>query len=444
MAESETIVAVRERDIDALFSGYQLNLLGGRGRELAMLLFLCFPVAAQNVTIYNTFLPGNTYLCCYGEPIAGSAVANVASLVYASQVAAPFTPTGNFTLTQIDLPFHIYASGPYTNAINLSLNQDSNGVPGGALETWSGIMPPSAVGGTSSVVTTVYPAFSVPLLAGKQYWIVASPAASNTLELWVLNAGDGTGPRGRMALNQGLGWVVQVLQSGNVAFDVRGTPTSAYLTNALRVPQIVDGAGWKTRFAITNTDQVPITFKFQFWGEGGAPLAFPVLNGTPGVLSGTLTPGGSFFAESPGTASMLLQGWAEIASSGRIGVSAIYQFSAGSSRDSLGTEIAVPSTNSAAMAFDNTQGNATAIAVANTNPTQPLTVSMMFVTDSGAQSTISLVLQPRTRQAFVTATMNPAIADAHGLIKFSAPSSDMAVMGLQFTPSGQFTSAGSF
>jgi hypothetical protein len=69
---------------------------------------------------------------------------------------------------------------------------------------------------------------------------------------------------------------------------------------------------------------------------------------------------------------------------------------------------------------------------------------MLFVTDSGAQSTISILLPPLTRQAFVAATMNPAIADARGLANFSAPSSDMAVMGLEFTPTGQFTSAGSF
>ena len=236
----------------------------------------------------------------------------------------------------------------------------------------------------------------------------------------------------------------KTFRSDGLAFDVRGTPTSEYFTNALRVPQIVDGGGWKTRFVIANTDQVPITFNFQFWGEDGASLPFPVLNGTPGVLSGTLEPGGSFFAESPGTASMLQQGWAEIASSGSIGVSAIYQFSTGGSRDSLGTEIAAPSTDSVAMTFDYTQGNATAIAVANTNPTQPLTVSMRFATDSGVNSTISLVLPPHTRQAFVAASMNPTIATSRGSIKFSAPSPDMAVMGLQFTSGGQFTSVGLF
>jgi hypothetical protein len=90
------------------------------------------------------------------------------------------------------------------------------------------------------------------------------------------------------------------------------------------------------------------------------------------------------------------------------------------------------------------RGCLTAIAVANTNPTQPLTVSMLFATDSGANSTISLVLPPHTRRAFVAAPLNPTIATSRGSIKFSAPSSDMAVMGLQFTSGGQFTSAGSY
>ena len=215
-------------------------------------------------------------------------------------------------------------------------------------------------------------------------------------------------------------------------------------TSALRVPQLVDGAGWNTRFAIINTDQVPVTFTFQFWGQNGTPLAFPILNGTPGVLTGTLSPGASFFAQSPGTSTTLQQGWAEIASSGQIGVTAIYQFNNGSPRDSLGTEIATLSSNSILVPFDNTQGNVTAIAIANTNSTQALTVSILFETDGGAQSTSSLVLQPHTQQTFVAPTLNPAVAGFRGSIKFTAPTADIAVVGLEFTPAGQFTSLGTF
>jgi probable HAF family extracellular repeat protein len=220
--------------------------------------------------------------------------------------------------------------------------------------------------------------------------------------------------------------------------------SSQSFTSALRVPQIVDGAGWNVRFAVINTDQVPVTFTFQFWGQNGSLLPFPILNGTPGVLTGTLAPGASFFAQSPGTSATLLQGWAEIASSGQIGVTTIYQFNDGSARDSTGTEIASLSSDSVLMPFDNTQGNATAIAIANTNSTQALTVNLLFQTDGGAQSTTSLVLQPHTQQTFVAPTLNPAVAGLRGSIKFTAPTADIAVVGLEFTSSGQFTSLGTF
>lgn len=220
--------------------------------------------------------------------------------------------------------------------------------------------------------------------------------------------------------------------------------SSQSFTSALRVPQILDGSGWSVRFAIVNTDQVPVTYTFQFWNQNGTLLPFPILNGTPGVLTGTLAPGASYFAQSPGTSTILQQGWAEIASSGQIGVTTIYQFNDGSQRDSIGTEIATLSSNSILMPFDNTQNDVTAVAIANTNSTQTITVSMLFVTDGGAQSNASLVLQPHTQQTFVAPILNPAVAGVRGSIKFTAPTADISVVGLEFTPTGQFTSLGTF
>jgi hypothetical protein len=220
--------------------------------------------------------------------------------------------------------------------------------------------------------------------------------------------------------------------------------TSLVFTNALRVPQIVDGAGWKTRFAIINTDQVPVSFTFRFWDDTGNALLFPLVNGAPGVLSGTLAPGSSLFAQSAGTSSTLQEGWAEVASSGQIGVTTIYQYNVGGPRDSLGAGIASASSGSILMPFDNTQGSTTAVGIANTNPTQTLALSMLFETDGGTQSNISLVLQPHAHQAFVIPVLNPAVAGLRGSIHFTASSPDIAVTGLEFTSAGQFTSLGSF
>jgi len=210
------------------------------------------------------------------------------------------------------------------------------------------------------------------------------------------------------------------------------------------LPQLLDGAGWTTLFSIINTDTVPVTFSFQFWGDGGTAFPFPILNGPPGVLTATLAPGASYFAQSPGTSSVLQQGWAVATSSGKIGVTAILQFSIGSPRDSLGSETSTSSGDSILIPFDNTQGKVTAIAVANTNATQSLTVSMQFATESGGQSNTSIVLPPLAHQAVVVPAINQAVAGSRGSIHFTAPSPDISVMGLEFTSAGAFTSLGAF
>jgi len=273
-------------------------------------------------------------------------------------------------------------------------------------------------------------------------WSLVSGALPSGLSL--SNAGQISGNPTAVGT---LGFTVKVVDAASSSATQTFSLTigsSQSFTSALRVPQIVDGAGWSVRFAVINTDQVPVTFTFQFWGQDGSLLPFPILNGAPGVLTGTLAPGASFFAQSPGTSTTLQQGWAEIASSGQIGVTTIYQFNDGSPRDSIGTEIATRSANSILVPFDNTQGNVTAIAIANTNPTQALTVSMLFETEGGAQSTRSLDLPPHTRQTFIAPTLNPAVAGFRGSIKFTAPTADIAVVGLEFTSTGQFTSLGTF
>ena len=246
-----------------------------------------------------------------------------------------------------------------------------------------------------------------------------------------------------------LSFTVQVADSTSTtvsqAFSIT-VGSSLTFNSAFRIPQIVDGAGWVTRISIINTDVVPVNYTFHFWGDNGAAMPFPIVNQAPGVLSGTLAPGASFFAQSAGTSTTLMQGWAEIATSGKIGLTSIFQFSIGSPRDSQGSSIASFSGNSFLMPFDNTQGNVTAVAIANTNATQPLTVTLNYVTDGGAQSTTSTVLPPHTHQAFVVTdkNQNPAVAGLRGTIQFSAPTPDIAVMGLEFTPAGAFTSLGAF
>ena len=216
--------------------------------------------------------------------------------------------------------------------------------------------------------------------------------------------------------------------------------------SSLRIPQILDGGGWSTGFTIVNLDSVAVAFSFQFWDDNGNPLAFPVSNQSPGTLSGTLNPGATLFAASTGFAPTLQQGWAEVASSGKIGVTASYQLRSSGSR---GAEVAItsaPAGNGILVPFDNTQGNTSAIALANANATQTLAVTLNFLTDTGAASSVTVNLAPKAHTALVLPSAYPALANARGSVSFTAPSADLSVTGLRFAPPavGAITALGAF
>jgi hypothetical protein len=179
---------------------------------------------------------------------------------------------------------------------------------------------------------------------------------------------------------------------------------------------------------------VPVTFTFHFWDDSGKALAFPILNGTAGVLTKTLSPGSSFFAQSPGTSSTLQQGWAEVSANGLIAVTGTFQLNAAGTRGSQASVVGTQSGNNIFMPFDNTQGSSSAVAIANTNATQTLTVAMTFLSDTGVQSGTSVVLPPKSHMAFVLPATYPVLANSRGSVNFTATSPDIAVTGLRFAP----------
>ena len=130
------------------------------------------------------------------------------------EIAAPFTPSAAFRLQSISLPL-AYGSG--TNGAQISLAQDSAGIPGTTLESWQqnklpGFSPP--------VATTVNDQFSLTLQAGQQYWVVVQPlstGADSLLAWFVSDSGLGS------ALTDvgGSGWELLGPES-QPAFDVAG------------------------------------------------------------------------------------------------------------------------------------------------------------------------------------------------------------------------------
>jgi len=136
----------------------------------------------------------------------------------------PFTPTGNFALSQIDaaLTYYYYPNNNSLNSVVLSLNSDSGGLPGAVLMSWTlNDLPPYQA---CCTVETVVPASGVTLISGVQYWLVTSPTTSSTFANW--NSQQLPGMVGINAQNLGSGWS-SWLSTTRGAFDVIGTPLLA-------------------------------------------------------------------------------------------------------------------------------------------------------------------------------------------------------------------------
>lgn len=186
---------------------------------------------ASASTVANTFLPGQTYLAENGVPVGGFAE---------NEVAAAFTPAENFSLTQIDVAITAFVAGAtpppgFIVPFDLTLNKDSDGIPGAVIESWDGVLSaltPTTLGDPDapqgSAVDTVFSA-EVPLLGGVQYWIVASTFFTSEPVFWWSNAAEGDGATGGIEYDiSGVccGPSSAVYHPDNdLAFEVLGDPT---------------------------------------------------------------------------------------------------------------------------------------------------------------------------------------------------------------------------
>lgn len=111
---------------------------------------------------------------------------------------------------------------------NLSLDEDSGGLPGATIYSWTDIVAvPIALdyaGPSASFVDTVLATSTIALTAGTQYWIAASPSAPGVNVNWSFNADSGATGGVYASRNPGPGWSGPFAESdSDLAFDVQGT-----------------------------------------------------------------------------------------------------------------------------------------------------------------------------------------------------------------------------
>jgi hypothetical protein len=161
-------------------------------------------------------------------------------------------------------------------------------------------------------------------------------------------------------------------------------------------------------------------------------------------LAGTLGPGETAWVQTPGSSSPQVQGWAEVASTGRVAAMAVFKRTLGGQPDSEATVIGTQSGSNVFLPFDNTQGYVTAVALSNTNATQARTLTMTFTMEGGGVFSTSITLPARGHTAFVLPVAYSTTARLRGTMRFSTSAADLAVLGLRFSPNNSFTSMASF
>jgi len=177
------------------------------------------PASADDV-VHSNLGPGNTY--GGGAAYFVDRTASGSS----SETAAAFTPSGDFTLTQIAVGI-LNLGG--TNSVMLSLEgSNSHGLPNGTALASFPLTDLPPVGECTSLrgcviqgSQIVKPTSLVELLKDTEYWLVASPPSTFSPNDWVTNDTDATGGTAR---NTGSGFFRLSPSSLAPAFEVLGTP----------------------------------------------------------------------------------------------------------------------------------------------------------------------------------------------------------------------------
>ncbi len=168
----------------------------------------------QAATVFSDFSAGMTYAPPGNGTQIFGATSSHSPAGYEAEAMA-FTPGGNYLFSKIDIALQYGGIG--TNSVVVNLATDVGGIPGATLESWT--VTPSTTGTGYETVTD---SLGILLKGGTQYWIEATPGATDTTAIWNSNLMD----LGNAAVNKGSGWVDRNTppvgyQLG--AFDVQGT-----------------------------------------------------------------------------------------------------------------------------------------------------------------------------------------------------------------------------
>jgi len=216
-------------------------------------------------------------------------------------------------------------------------------------------------------------------------------------------------------------------------------------TNGGSMAHVTYNQGWRTTFTLVNTGTSPAQATLSFFDDFGTPLEMSMLFPQTGAVSSsttvteTLAAGASLIIETNGHDSFrAVTGSAQLTTTGNVSGFAIFRYNP--SQQEAVVPLETRNASSYTVAFDNTNGIATGLALANESK-QAVTLNLILRTENGAQIAGGIVALPaHGHKAMVLSQGYPPTAGIRGTVEIDVPAnSQVSALGLRFTPSQNIT-----
>lgn len=210
-----------------------------------------------------------------------------------------------------------------------------------------------------------------------------------------------------------------------------------------RLAHVASGGGWQTIFTLVNTGAAPANVTLSFFADNGNPLTLPLRypqTGGAAIASSVeqaIPAGATLIVVTNGPISAnVVTGSAQLSTTGNVSGFAIFQ--------NAGQEAVVPleagSANSYTLAFDDTNGLQTGIALANSS-SQATVVPATLRDDTGATLATTTINLPANGHIWpMLPTLFPEAATIRGTLEFDTPANaQIGALGIRAAPAGAYT-----
>jgi hypothetical protein len=214
--------------------------------------------------------------------------------------------------------------------------------------------------------------------------------------------------------------------------------------NGGSMAHITYSQGWETTFTLVNTGASPAQATLSFFDDFGNPLQVPMTFPQTGAASEsttvteTLAAGGSLIIETNGNDNYRsVSGSALLTATGNVSGFAIFRYNP--SQQEAVVPLETRNASSYTVVFDNTNGVATGLALANASD-QAVTLNLIVRDESGAQiagGAINLAAHGHT--AVTMSDAYPGTAGIRGTAEISTLAGTFSALGIRFTPSQNIT-----